>query len=58
MYNKVLTDKNTLLAQELEKCQRRLLVANAELEKYKASPGKVSFYQKFIMIDQYCESGC
>ena len=50
MYNRVLTDKNTQLAQELEKCQRQLLTANAELEKYKASPGNIFLYQKFIMI--------
>ena len=50
MYNQVLTKKNTLLAQELEKCQRRLLAANAELEKYKASPGNISLYREFIMI--------
>ena len=50
MYNQVLTEKNTLLAQELEKCQRQLLAANAELEKYKASPGNIFLYRKFIMI--------
>ena len=43
-------EKNTMLSQELEKCQRQLLAANVELEKYKASPGNVSFYRKFIMI--------
>ena len=50
MYDQVLTEKNTLLTQELEKCQRRLLTANAELEKYKASPGNISFYGEFRMI--------
>ena len=50
MYNQVLTEKNTQLAQELEKCQRQLLAANAELEKYKASPGNIFLYRKFIMI--------
>lgn len=32
-------EKNTQVAQELEKCQRQVLDANAELEKFKASPG-------------------
>ena len=50
MYDQVLTEKNTQQVQELEKCQRQLLAANAELEKYTASPGNVSFYRKFIMI--------
>ena len=50
MYDQVLTEKNTQLAQELEKCQRQLLAANAELEKYKASLGNISFYRKFIMM--------
>ena len=52
MYNQVLTEKNTQLAQELEKYQRQLLAANAELEKYKASPGNIFLYRKFIMIHQ------
>ena len=42
MYNQVLTEKNTKLPRELEKFQRQLLAANAELEKYKASPGNIS----------------
>ena len=50
MYDQVLMEKNTMLAQELEKCQRWLLNANAELEKYKASPGNISLYREFIMI--------
>ena len=50
MYDHVLMEKNTQVAQELEKCQRQLLATNAELEKYKASPGNVSFYRKFRMI--------
>ena len=50
MYNQVLTEKNTPLAQELEKCQRQLLAANAELEKYKASPGNIFLYRKFIRL--------
>ena len=50
MYNQVLMERNTQLAQELEKCQRRLLAANAELEKYKASPGNISLYREFIII--------
>ena len=44
MYTQVRTEKNTQLAQELEKCQRQLLAANAELDKYKASPGNISLY--------------
>ena len=50
MYNQVLTEKNTQLAQELEKCQRWLLATNAELGKYKASPGNISLYREFIII--------
>ena len=50
MYNLVLTERNTQLPQELEKCEHQLLAANAELEKYKASPGNIFLYQKFIMI--------
>ena len=50
MYDQVLTEMNTRLAQELEKCKRQLLATNAELEKYMASPGNIFLYQKFIMI--------
>ena len=50
MYNQVLTERNTQLAQELEKCRRQLLAANAELEKYKASPGNIFLYRKLKMI--------
>ena len=50
MYDQVLMEKNTQLAQEQEKCQRQLRSANAELEKYKASPDNVSFYRKFIKV--------
>ena len=50
MYNQVLTEKNIHLAQELEKCQRQLLAANAELEKYKASLGNIFLHQKFIRL--------
>jgi len=41
MYNQVLTKKNTQLVQELEKCQRQLLAASAELEKYQAFTGNL-----------------
>ena len=50
MYNQVLTEKNTQLAEDLEKCQRRLLAANAELEKYKASLDNIFLYRKFTII--------
>ncbi len=52
MHDQVLTEKNTQVAQELEKCQHRLLATNVELEKYKASPGNSFLYQKLIMIHQ------
>ena len=51
MYNQVFTEKNTLLTQELEKCQRQLSAANAELEKSKkASPGNVSLHIEIIIV--------
>ena len=51
MYNQVLIEKTTLLAQELEKCQSQLIAANAELEKSKkASPGNVSLHREIIIL--------
>ena len=39
----VLTEKNTLLSQELEKCQAQVRAASAEMEESeKASSGNVS----------------
>ena len=51
----MLTEKNTLLTQELEKCRSQLSTTNAELEKSKkASPGNVSLHRQTIIIDQLC----
>ena len=51
MYNQVLTEKNTLLTQELEKCRSQLTAANAELEKSKkASPGNVSLHREITIV--------
>ena len=42
MYEQVLTEKNTLLSQELEKCQAQLRAVAAEIEgSKKVSPGNI-----------------
>ena len=43
LYEQVLIEKNTLLSQELEKCQAQLSVVAAEMEESKkASSGNIS----------------
>ena len=43
----MLTEKNNLLSEELEKCQTQLASATAELEESKkASPGNVSLHRE------------
>ena len=49
----MLTEKNNLLSQELEKCRTQLAVATAELEKSKkASPGNVPLHRENIIVYQ------
>ena len=49
----MLTEKNNLLSQELEKCQTQLASATAELEKSKkAVSGNVPLYRENIIIYQ------
>ena len=53
MYNQVLTEKNDLLAQELEKCRTQLTAITAELEKSKkASSGNIPLHREIIMVYQ------
>ena len=49
----MLTEKNNLLSQEMEKCQAELTKATAELEKSKkAASGNVSLYRENIIMYQ------
>ena len=53
MYDQVLTEKNNLLSQELEKCQAQLATATTELEKSKkVVSGNVPLYRENIIIYQ------
>ncbi|XP_073358285.1 uncharacterized protein [Aegilops tauschii subsp. strangulata] len=51
--NRVLTEKNSLLSQELEKCRTQLAVATAELEKSKeAPPGSLDQLNEALKVTQ------